>query len=109
MRRRHERGLTLIEIMVSIAILGIIVLGTLAMLTSGFRLITLSNWHNKSTFNAQSAVEQALMVRNTNPAATGIVLTFGDGSTVSAPGEIRQTVETVNNAASDVWFFQPKN
>lgn len=104
-----RRGLTLIEIMVAIAILAIIVLGALSVLGSGFRMITLSNWHNKSTFDTQTAAEQGLFIKNTNPSAAGVLITFSDGSTVTAPGELRRASQTVNDVAADIWYFQPKN
>lgn len=109
MKEKNRAGLTLLEIVVAMAILGIIVMATLAMFTSGFRLTTLSNWHNKSTFNSQMVTEQALFVKNTNPAATGIEFRFSDGTTINAPGEVRISNQTVNGVTTGIWFFQPKN
>lgn len=102
--------MTLIEIIVSVAILAIIVLGTLAMFTSGFKMITISNWHNKMTFNSQTEAEQNLYDKNTS--ASTFRIDFETGSPVFSPGAVLHSVQSVPevpSATADVYYFQPKN
>lgn len=106
----NNRGMTLIEIVIAIAILGIMSIGLLTMFTSSFKFIVNAGDRSEATFNTQSQAEQALNMKNSDPLAPGLQIVFpSDGSSITAPGDVIHKSHTENGATANVDIFQPTN
>lgn len=103
----NSKGMTLLEVLLAVAIMGIISMGVLTMFTSSFRFIVRAGDRSVATYEAKSDAEQALTQKNTDLGASGVVITFSDGTTVTGPGKIQQASETVNGVTVDVPYLQP--
>lgn len=60
MRKNAQKGVTLVELIISIAIIGIISVSFLSLFTMGIRGIAFSGHKSKSQFKAQEAVEYSI-------------------------------------------------
>ncbi len=103
----NNSGMTLLEIIIAIAILGIMSIGLLSMFTTSFKFIANAGNRSIATYDAKSLVESALNQKNTDSLAPGITIKFHDNSTITAPGKVLQKTHTENGATSDVYLFQP--
>ncbi len=108
MPKKNVSGMTLMEVIIAIAILSIVVISILGMLTSGFRMIARAGWNSVVTFDSQAEAEETLILKNTDPLAAGITITF-PSDTITCPGKAIKSVRAYNGLSADVWFFQPKN
>lgn len=75
MRIKSNRGLTLIEIIISIAIIGIIAITFLTMFSGGYKYISNAGNKSISTYNAQDDIEKELGLQNSGNSET-LYLTF---------------------------------
>ena len=79
----NKKGLTLIEIILSIAILGIIAIAFLPLLTFGYVNLFQTRDLTEAMYNSQQIVEKEMEIaRNTNTDASALTLTvFGKSVT----------------------------
>ncbi len=102
---RNQRGLTLIEIIVSMAILGIILVVILGVFSLGFSNIAFSGQKSKELMNVQSIVDdlnaQDFMTTSSHPAQYYIV-NYLTGKIYNSVSDLSQI--TVN-AGNDVNFY----
>ncbi len=100
---KNKNGFTLIEVIISIAILGIISISLLTLFTTGFKFITNSGRRSADDSDIQTEVENALnSAPDTN---TGLVITLPDSSTINGDGEVK----TETSGDVTVTFFVPLN
>lgn len=74
--KNKKKGFTLVEIIVSLAIIGIISVSFLSMFGFGFKIIAMSGKNSRSDFNAQSLIESNI----SDDSNTSAALTRTDGS-----------------------------
>lgn len=104
MKKANQTGLTLIEIIISIAILGIIAVSLLTVFSSSFKYIFNAGHKSISTYGAQQNIEQIIAYDNSGDSGA-ITLTFSGaglsshtaiikGATFSDPNNILTTFLT---------------
>jgi prepilin-type N-terminal cleavage/methylation domain-containing protein len=71
MRRKFEKGFTLVEIIISIAIFGIIAIVLLDMLTIGVNGISSAGIRNKGLYTAQQTIENEIRQNTKTDSANG--------------------------------------
>lgn len=102
---KNHKGMTLIEIIISIAIIAIISVAFLAMFSSGFKGVVRAGNLTESGYRAFGQAELTLMQKDNEGSPSGLLLTFtSDGSTVNAAGN----VESLSDSDVTVTIFQPK-
>jgi prepilin-type N-terminal cleavage/methylation domain-containing protein len=107
---KKKKGMTLIEVIIAIAILGIIGVAFLTLFTSGFSFITRAGNRSEAGFNTQTQVEQALNNAISTPDLGSLQIQFSDGTTISAIGyKSSQTCPTINGSQATINFFKPTN
>ncbi len=77
-----SRGMTLIEIVVSLAILGVLIASFLGVFTSGYRYITKAGDQSVISFQNQESIEA--LIKEQGP-GSNLTLDFIDSSAVAAP------------------------
>lgn len=105
---KNKKGMTLIELIVSIALIGIIVVGFLPAFTVGFAMIAKAGSTSKAQYNTQAQTEKDL---SSGPSVTSDTLDikFSDNSTIQSSGQIKSQSSTVNGRQVNVTFFIPQN
>lgn len=93
----NERGLTILEVLLSIAILGIITLMVNGLLANGIRASSISQERMNALFAAQNCLEDTRVLFETN-CAGGIMLT----PTETAPMQTSTVQVIVNNRTFDL-------
>ena len=101
----YPAGMTLIEIVVSLAIIAIIAVGFLTAFSTGARFVSDAGRKTGAGFRAFGQAEITLEQKDKDPAPSGLVMTFSsDNSTVTSEGN----VETFTDSNVSVTIFQPK-
>lgn len=104
-----RKGMTLIEVIVAMAIIGIVAISVLTVLTIGFRFIALAGDKSKAGFKAYQEIEKTLTMKDVDENPTNIKLTFtSDGSTINAKGNIESFIQPTKNGRVKITIFQPK-
>jgi len=106
---RKKKGLTLIEVIVSIAILGIISVSFLSIFGMGFKTVMTAKNTSVAGFNVQKSAESEL--NNTlDPADTNTIdIKLNDNTTIIKPhGKIILKTATVNNSNVVIQIFVPR-
>lgn len=103
----NNKGMTLIEIIIAIALLGIVAIGMLVMLKSGFSFIARAGDISKRTYTAQTQVESALAQKNIDVSATNVVIKYHDGSEITSLGKVDNVTVSGNGTPVIVKYFQP--
>jgi prepilin-type N-terminal cleavage/methylation domain-containing protein len=104
MRKLNRSGLTLIEIIISLAILGIIAVSLLTIFSSSFKFIFNAGRKSVATYGAQQNIEQVIAYDNSGNSGT-LTLSFSgaglsshtanvNGATISDPQNILTTFLT---------------
>lgn len=106
-RTKDNRGMTLLEIIIALAILGIIAVSILALFTSSFSFIAKAGNRSVATYDANAQVEQAIVEKDTT--GSKIQIEFEDHSTIDAPGKLLHKTAVENGVTVDIYYFQPKN
>lgn len=105
----NKNGFTLIEVIIAIAIMGIIAIGMLSLFSTGFAFIMRAGDKSEAGFNAHSQVEASLNQRNSDLIPSNLKLTFSsDGTFKTAEGNIETLSHTINKSEVIFYFFQPK-
>jgi len=100
----NNRGLTLVEVVLSLAIMAILLVTILTFFTSGVRLIFLGGERTKNVYEAQNLVDLALKKEDTGDPRVrveddeSLSLVFKDSENkVIDTGEIKGSIITVNS------------
>jgi prepilin-type N-terminal cleavage/methylation domain-containing protein len=118
---KSEKGLTLIEIIITMAIIAIIAVAVLSIFSTTFIQIVRAGNFTDATFKTQGEVEKLLTIKlplnytYTNP---GMILTFPDGNSngfkdtlgagrINSAGDKRTLDTTVQGKKSTIVIFHP--
>lgn len=102
---KKHAGMTLIEIIVSMAIMAIIAVAFLAVFSTGFSGVAHAGNKTESGFRAFGQAEITLLQKDKDPSPSGLTLTFSsDLSEINAEGN----VESLSDDNVTVTIFQPK-
>lgn len=102
------KGMTLIEIIISIAILGILAVSFLSMFMMGFSGITSAGNRSKAEYAAQTKVEENLSTE-TSSGSDKLTIYF-QGSTsdkIEVQGSIGTEDAVINGKEVNITFFKP--
>lgn len=103
---KKTKGFTLIEIIVALAIIGVIGVSLLTVFTMGMRVIVQARDRNDAAYTAQSQVEANLNTVNAAPST--ITITMPDTTTISASGTVMPAESaTVNGKEVSIDYFKP--
>jgi len=100
----HQKGFTLIEIILATAILGILAAAFLPFLGNGMSGIFRSSQRGDALYQAQSKIEKA--TGGTETAKT-ISITPPSGTSIPLAGKIRTVTETINGNTVTLYIFEP--
>lgn len=105
-KKQNIKGLTLIELVISIGILSIVAISILQMFGSGFVKIVGAGSHSKAQFVAQEAVEQDLNNR-TITADTDTIEIALISTLIEVDGEIKSHDATMGSRTVTIEYFKP--
>jgi len=103
-----NKGVTLIELILSIGILGIILVSFLGIFSSGFRFVVFAGDKSESTFMSQENIDSIISgetVDGSNITTTTMSIDLPDGSTIDIDGKIVTINESKNNQNSVITTF----
>lgn len=120
-KNRKKGGMTLIEIIVSIAIIAIIAVAFLSMFTYGFKGIIRAGNKSSATFSGASAIDNVIVGNTPDPSlnvtasnvtssSIDIAIEYPDSLTPSSvviPVEIVEVISEKNGVSSSVTAFVP--
>ncbi len=106
--RINRKGLTLLEVIISLAIIGILAVVYFSIFTTGFTGIVRANSKNIASFNIQKEVESELN-DNTNPTGSTLIINLPDNSTETINGAIVYVEEEIDGDVVAIYFFKPFN
>lgn len=109
--KNKKKGFTLIELIVSIALIGILSIAFLSMFLTGFRFIKKAGNRSTASFDAQASTETAIQSRPASGASgnTNITFNLSDGTTINVEGKLQTQSKTINNTNVDITIFNPVN
>lgn len=105
--KQNQNGLTLIEVIVSLAILGIMIVAYLTVFTSGFTGIMRAGHRTEAAYGAQQDMTQKIMKSSTFVRNDDITLTFDDGTSVTLDVSFMKSIVDVNRNTSVMESFVP--
>jgi len=110
-KKKSEKGVTLIEIIVSIALLGLMCVSFIPLFYAGSNLIYLSGQRSNTQYDAAQAIENKLSnptatVPGVNETAASFTIKFGNVS-IPLSGKIITSTSSVNKVVSTVKAFIP--
>lgn len=105
---KNKKGLTLIEAVIAIGIIGIIAVSFLSMYTLGFSTISKSGSRSSALFTVQSKLEEKLNgTSGTTP--TSLTIIVPNSSPISVSGNIITESTTIKGQAVTITAFKPSN
>jgi prepilin-type N-terminal cleavage/methylation domain-containing protein len=117
MKNKHKSGLTLIELIVSLAILGILAVSFFSMFSSGAIGVFRGGKRSKNTYTIQQATENIINTNTTaayssgNPLAAStsgnLSISFPSVATLSIPGREVTVSYSDSSAPVDITIFLP--
>ncbi|MCD4712447.1 MAG: prepilin-type N-terminal cleavage/methylation domain-containing protein [Clostridiales bacterium] len=108
---KMNRGMTLIEVIIAMAIIGIIAVGLIQMFTMSMIVISNAGKKTQSAYDAQKHAEHSLTSKysNTPDVDEELLLTIG-GTTIIAPGrKVKVESQLSNGEIINIEVFQPKH
>ena len=105
---KNKDGFTLIEIIVSLAIIGILSVSFFTIFTSGFTYIAKAGNRSVAGFSTQNVVEQTL-INIPLQSTSYMTITLPDTSTIRVYGNTISKTTNYNGGHVDITFFQPNN
>lgn len=110
-RSKSNKGMTLVELIVATAIIGVVAIGLIQMFTMGFMVVSKAGKKAQSAYNAQTEVESTLQTKHLLEPQAGetFELTIG-ADIVTIPGRKTQIQSELSNGEQvEIEIFQPKN
>lgn len=112
MKKLASNGFTLVEIIISIAILGIVAVGVLPGFLSGFKIIIKSGDRSSAALNTQAVIEQDIRIQPTHNEEGNINMTIdfsSDSSNITIEGRVDTETSNVRNNKTTYSVFVPVN
>lgn len=107
--RWNNKGVTLVELILSMTIIGVLALFLLPLLSSGFIGIVDAGHESRALYNAQSLVEK--MYNKEAPVDvdnSAVLIEISETRIIPAGGEIREVTGTYRSQSVDLKFFEPQ-
>ena len=104
--KKKNSGMTLVEIIVAMAILGIISITFLSIFSGMFKGIVNAGQRSKATFGAQQDLENYIATNTTN-ATDNLVITYNGLTSVTIEGENMSVPKTSGSTTITVDVFVP--
>ena len=101
-----RKGLSLIELVVSVAILGVVAIAILQLFGSGFVNIVGAGNHSKAQYLAQDVIEQDLNDRTITSTSNTMQITLHD-RIISVTGDIKTEQADIGRGSVSVEYFKP--
>lgn len=112
MMAKNQKGFTLIEAVIAIAIIGIMCISFLSIFTSGFTTISKSGNRSSALFIVQSNIEEKLNGASITPLTLTpleFIITIPNyPSTIAIPGDIITESISVKGQTVTITAFKPK-
>lgn len=105
--KNNQEGLTLIEVIISLAILGIMIVAYLTVFTSGFTGIMRAGHRAEAAYDAQQEQTQKIMESSTFVGNDDITLNFDGGTSVTLDVSFMESSVDVNGNTSVMKSFVP--
>ncbi|MDR5658118.1 type II secretion system protein [Serpentinicella sp. ANB-PHB4] len=77
-KQMNQKGLTLIEVLVSLALIGLIMVSLIPILTFGFRHVFRGGHRTTVAFEAQQEIESAISAGTSDGEVESMTIRFGD-------------------------------
>ena len=107
-QKNYENGMTLVEIIVSLAILGIMAAIFLPIFTGMFKWIADAGNRDKAVYQARGAVENAMA--STTPGADNLIIHInGSATNITLKGRVEAQTVTVGGRTVSVTAYVPNN
>jgi len=105
------KGLTLIELIVSIALIGMLSVVFFSMFLFGYKSIKSAGNKSGAAFKAQANIEEVI---NDKPSAgnaenSNLRITFGDSTYINIEGKIETQSQSISNSTAEFTIFNPVN
>ena len=104
-----NRGFTLVEVLIAIFLTVVAVLGTLALISPGWKMAAQSDYLGRASgiLYERLAMEEARILNPCNAVTTGgptEITVFASGQTTAQPGDVQFKVSTtITSPATNVW------
>ena len=105
---KNEKGMTLIEIIIAIAIIGMIAISLLALYSTAFAFIMRAGDTTDAAFRTHAQIETTLRLKDSDPSPTNLTLTYSNGDVIISKGNKESISQTVKDTEVIIHFFQPK-
>ncbi len=105
-KNSKKKGMTLVELIIAIAILGIIMVSFLSMFTTGFIGIMNASKHTEAGYEAQKDMENSIS-SDPNTGAVLIEIDFPDGVTIDSTGKILEEEVDHDGRTINIKTFVP--
>lgn len=108
-KRAKSNAMTLVEIIMAMALIGIITISIMTLLTSGFTQITSSGERAKALFQAQAQIESDIndIGQSASDASETLTLKIDD-TEIIVPGKVKSVNTALPNGRSvQIEIFQP--
>lgn len=104
-----NQGMTLVEVIIAMAVIGIIAVSMISLFTSAFVLISRAGDTSEALFKVHKEIETVLTNKSVDSTPTNIDLKFSsDGTIVTSKGNHLKVNITVNKSNVEISFFHPK-
>lgn len=111
----QRRGFTLVELIISIALIALIVAFMMPLFVQGFTFISRAGQRSKATYINQAQIENVLNINHKSivltdyPDATNdITITFDDSTTSTAKGYVLNKTVPFQDTEVEFYFFHPQ-
>ncbi len=109
MINKRRKGMTLIEVLVAMAIIGIVAISMLSLFSTGFSFIVRAGEKSETSFGTHKQIEVALNSKDVDVSPSNLVLTFSsDNSTIESKGNIEVFSLEIGKTSTSITVFQPR-
>jgi len=108
MKMKDNKGVTLVELILAIAILGMVAVSILPMFSSGFTHIARAGQRTEVTFINHREIEKELNSNNQNLSGDSIEIEFYDSTEIEAKGSQKEEVQSISGVEVELYFFHPQ-
>lgn len=104
---KDKKGFTLVEVIVAIALIGIICVFAFSAFSTGFKIISNARFSSAAGYNTQSTVEDDLLNSSLSTNTISITLPGPPSSTIMASGTVSTKSAVVNGETVTITYFKP--
>jgi len=104
----NSEGMTLIEVIIAIAIIGIITISFLSVFSTGFSLVNRAGDKSEEVFINHAEIEASLSSFGIDNSSE-LELKLSDGTVIEVPGEIGVFTQESGKGTTSITIFRPGN